>query len=522
MLVGAGSTGGSMDASNILKPALARGKISCIGATTIQEYKEHIEGDGALGRRFQSVLLDEPTTDHVLHILKGVKSKYEQYHNVKYTLPVLDEIVRLCDRYMPDKRFPDKAIDVLDEAGAKAKINRYDTQEVELLMKQLEQVIDNKNQAVETQQFDVALGYRETEYELSDQLDYHLEQQFQVQQKTAKPLKITVDHVRELVSTRTGVPSMALEQQESQMLKSLNTNMKNEVIGQEQGIDRICSAVKRGRAGVCDPNRPICSLLFLGPTGVGKSHLAKVLGEQMFHNGSFRQFNMSEFSERHSVSKLIGSPPGYVGYGEGGDLTEFVRFNPYSVLLFDEVEKAHPEVLQVFLQLLEYGVLTDSEGVDVNFRNTIVVMTSNIGAHRFEKLNGVGFSPVNHDVEHGVMQELQQTYAPEFLNRLDEIVVFKKLTREEIMKVTRLMLRQLKRSLRKNIRLTFKYDDELVEHLVNLNKDSMYGARPLRRIITEHVETPLAELIIDSDSQIRNVRAYVDHDQILFDVTQNK
>lgn len=522
MLVGAGSTGGSMDASNILKPALARGKISCIGATTIQEYKEHIEGDGALDRRFQSVLLDEPTNDHVLQILRGVKSKYEQYHNVKYTLPVLDEIVRLCDRYMPDKRFPDKAIDVLDEAGARAKINRYDTQEVELLMKQLEQMINDKNGAVETQQFDVALGYRETEYELSEQLEHHLEQQFHVQQNTAKPLKISVDHVRELVSARTGVPSVSLEQKESQMLKMLSDNMKSEVIGQDKGIERICSAVKRGRAGVSDPNKPICSLLFLGPTGVGKSHLAKILGEQMFHDGSFKQFNMSEFSERHSVSKLIGSPPGYVGYGEGGDLTEFVRFNPYSVLLFDEVEKAHPEVLQVFLQLLEYGVLTDSEGVDVNFRNTIVIMTSNIGAHRFEKLNGVGFSPTNNDVEHGVIQELQQTYAPEFLNRLDEVVVFKKLEREEIVKVTRLLLRQLKRTLRKNIRLTFKHDDKLVEHLVDMNRDNMYGARPLRRLITEHVETPLADLIIDNDEQIRSIRAYVDQDQVRFDEIQSR
>ena len=509
MLVGAGSTSGSMDASNILKPALARGRISCIGATTISEYKEYIEGDGALDRRFQSIYVDEPTVDQTCDILKGIKPKYEKFHNVKYNLKVLREIVKLCDRYMPDKRFPDKAIDILDEIGARVKINRYNTEGTEEIVEQLQLVIDRKNTSVEQQQFDVALGYRETEYELSTQLDQQIEEHTKLETGAAKPVRIELTDIRELISDRSGVPVNTLEREESQMLKQLASKMKGEVIGQEQGIDRICNAIKRSRAGVTDPNRPISSLLFLGPTGVGKTHLAKTLGEQMFDQGNFKQYDMSEFSERHSVSKLIGSPPGYVGFGDGGDLTEYVRYNPYCVLLFDEVEKAHPEVLQLFLQILEYGRLTDSEGVDVNFRNTIVVMTSNIGAHRFEKLNGVGFSPDNNDTQAGVIEELKRTYAPEFLNRLDEVVVFNKLEREHILSVTRLMIKQLKQTVRSNAKVRITCGDDVVGHLVDLNRDEVYGARPLRRLITEHVETPVADLIIESEQPIKQIQITV-------------
>ena len=523
MLVGAGSTSGSMDASNILKPALARGRISCIGATTIQEYKEYIEGDGALDRRFQSVYLDEPTTEQTCDILKGIKTRYEKFHNVRYNQTVIKEIVKLCDRYMTDKRFPDKAIDILDEIGARVKINRYKTEETEQLVDQLKHIIDQKNLSVEHQQFDVALGFRETEYELSTQLDLHIEDYMKLETNSAKAVRITLDDVRDLISDRSGVPVNTLQRDESDMLKQLSTRMKHEVIGQDQGIDKICNAIKRSRAGITSPDRPISSLLFLGPTGVGKTHLAKTLGEQMFHEGSFKQYDMSEFSERHSVSKLIGSPPGYVGFGDGGDLTEYVRLNPYSVLLFDEIEKAHPEVLQLFLQLLEYGRLTDSEGVDVNFRNTIVVMTSNIGAHRFEKLNGVGFSPQNNDTHAGVIEELRRMYAPEFLNRLDEIVVFNKLEHDQIMHVTNLLFKQLKQTVRSNAKLRFTYESQVVKHLVDLNKDQMYGARPLRRLITEHVETPLANIIIDSEQPVKSVHARFNplDDSIIFDTIHN-
>lgn len=522
-LVGAGSTAGSMDASNILKPALARGKISCIGATTIQEYKEHIEGDGALDRRFQSVMIEEPTTQDTVDILKGIRKKYEQYHNVKYNNNVLTEIVKLCDRYITDKRFPDKAIDILDEVGARCKISRYKTKETEDLMSELEAVLNRKNKAVESQEFDLALGYRETEFHLLDELTAHIELQQKIETSKAPPLRIEISDVRSLVSDRSSIPVGTLEQNESEMLKKLADTMKYDVIGQDESIDKICNAIKRNRAGVSDPNKPICSLMFLGPTGVGKTHLAKTLGEQMFHNGHFRQFDMSEYSEKHSVSKLIGSPPGYVGYGEGGDMTEFVRFNPYSVLLFDEVEKAHPEVLQIFLQMLEYGRVTDSEGVDVNFKNTIVVMTSNIGAHKYEKLNGVGFAASNNnDTKTGVIEELRTRYAPEFLNRIDEIVVFNKLEDQHITRVTKLLLKKLKQTVRKNIKCTLTFDDSVTEFLVMKNRDSLYGARPMRRLITEHIETPLADLIIESVEDIRKVHVKFTDDQISFDVTHSK
>jgi ATP-dependent Clp protease ATP-binding subunit ClpC len=522
MLVGAGSTSGSMDASNILKPALARGKLSCIGATTIQEYKEHIENDGALDRRFQSIIVDEPTIPDTIEILRGIKSKYEEFHNVKYNKGVLTEMVNLCDRYLTDKRFPDKAIDILDEVGARVKIERYKTQLIEDLIEQIEQTINNKNRCVENQQFDVALGYRDTEFELCDRLDEHIKEQQLIEQKKARPVKIELSQVRDLISTKSGVPISCLEQNEAETLRKLAQSVKCRVIGQDDGIDRICNAVKRNRAGVSDPNKPICSLLFLGPTGVGKTHLARVLGEQMFHEGNFKQYDMSEFSEKHSVSKLIGSPPGYIGFGDGGDLTEFVRFNPYSVLLFDEIEKAHPEVLQLFLQIFEYGQLTDSEGVDVNFKNTIIVMTSNIGAHKFEKMNGVGFSPTNNDTHSGVMEVLQKTYAPEFLNRIDETVVFNKLTDKHVTQVTCLLLRQLRTNLRKNIKCRLSYDDQVVDKLVKLNNDTMYGARPLRRLITEHVETPLADVLIDHPGDVKAVRLFVNQeDQISFDVTHS-
>ena len=521
MLVGAGSTTGSMDASNILKPALARGRISCIGATTLQEYKEHVEGDGALDRRFQSVHVEEPSMADTIDILKGIKDKYEKFHNVRYNNKILQEIARLCDRYMTDKNFPDKAIDVLDEVGARIKIKQCRTEEIEEIIEELDEIITCKNKCVENQEFDTALGYRETEIILSENLETMIADQQKVEQQKAKIVRVTMEDVHSLVSDRSGVPVQTINRCESTLLKKLADNMKSEVIGQSVGIDKICNAIKRSKAGISDPNRPISSLLFLGPTGVGKTHLAKVLGEQIFHDGNFKQYDMSEFSEKHSVSKLIGSPPGYVGYGEGGDLTEFVRINPYTVLLFDEIEKAHPEVLQVFLQIFEYGRLTDSEGVDVNFRNTIIVMTSNIGAHRFEKLNSVGFSPMGNDINTGVIDELKRTYAPEFINRIDEIVVFNKLTRDDILKVTHLLMRQLKRSLRRNCRKTLTYDDKVVELLVDMNKDdNTYGARPLRRLITEHVETPIADLIIESEQPIKSFHAWVDGitNQITFDL----
>jgi len=381
MLVGAGSSTGSMDASNILKPALARGKLSCIGATTLQEYKEYIENDGALERRFQTVLVEEPTTEDTLHILKGIKDKYEQFHGVRYNAGVISEIIYLCDRYVTDKNFPDKAIDVLDEVGSRANVDRYiPTTEIDDLRKELMSTIKRKERSTELQEFDTALGYRETEEALIDQLGDLLIEQEKLESDNISIVRISKEHVKSLISDKTGVPVSAINTDEATRMIQLESKVNKKVIGQSEGVRRICNAIKRNRAGVSDPNKPICSLLFLGPTGVGKTFLAKTLGDEMFDSTCFKQYDMSEFSEKHSTSKLIGSPPGYVGYGEGGSLTEFIRHTPYSVILLDEVEKAHPEVLQLFLQVLEYGSLTDSEGLEVNFKNTIIVMTSNIGA----------------------------------------------------------------------------------------------------------------------------------------------
>lgn len=515
MLVGAGSTSGSMDASNILKPALARGKLSCIGATTIQEYKEYIEGDGALERRFQSITIDEPCLQDTIDILKGVKKKYEEYHNVRYTNSVLSEIVRLTDRYITDKKFPDKAIDVLDEIGARIKVRKLQPSDVQSILVDIEEVVNLKNKSVEKHNFDLALGYRETEYELIEQLNSCLAEREHLITNPTKATTVQIENVRSLISDRTGVPMTSLEQHESKTLKELATKMKKLVIGQDESIDKMCSAIKRSRAGISDPNKPICSFLFLGPTGVGKTHLARTLGEQMFHNGNFKQFDMSEFGERHTTSKLIGSPPGYVGYGQGGELTEYVRYNPYCVLLFDEIEKAHPDVLQLFLQIFEYGCLTDGDGMEVNFKNTIIVMTSNIGAHKFDKLNSVGFG-TNNNVEEGVIEELKKMYAPEFLNRLDETIVFTRLKQNEVYIICELLLKSLKKNARTNSGCLVTYDKAVVSHLVNMNEQTEYGARPLKRIITKHIENQLAELIIDSETRIKKVHISVVDDGLSF------
>ncbi len=520
MLVGAGSSTGSMDASNILKPALARGKISCIGATTTSEYKEFIEGDGALERRFQEITVGEPQPDDVIEILRGIKEKYESFHNVKYNKSVITEIVNLCDRYIVDKNFPDKAIDILDESGAVAKVSRYQgNNEIKALVDDLQSVSELKERAVEREEYDMGLGYRETENELITKLEQAIEEREATELSTnVKPARISVENIRQLISDKCGVPVSSMEADELKILTNLAKNMKTRVIGQNDGIDKICNAIKRSRAGVSNPDKPICSLLFLGPTGVGKTYLAHELGREMFHDGNFKQYDMSEFSERHSTSKLIGSPPGYVGYGEGGSLTEYVRHNPYCVLLFDEIEKAHPEVLQLFLQVFEYGCLTDSEGLEVNFKNTIIVLTSNIGAHKFEKGPSIGFGP-GESIEEGVVAELKKMYAPEFINRLDEVVVFNMLTDKDIMNICNILIKGVKRTLKKNNGKTLVFTNNINELLLNKSRDSAYGARPLKRIITEYIETPLAEYIISNDPDIKKIYVSVQEDQVVFNQT---
>ena len=514
MLAGAGSSTGAMDASNILKPALARGKISCIGATTTQEYKEYIECDGALERRFQSIYVDEPEPDEVTEILKGIKHKYEEYHNVRYGVGILKEIVMLCNRYITDKNFPDKAIDILDEIGAKKRVAKYLDMSVELIDKEIKTLIEHKKEAVAGQQFDVAVELRKRETELKNERQEMLHE---LQSELAsKPLLITLEDVRELISSKCSVPLSALEEDEATTLSKLAITVKKKVIGQVQGVDRICNAIKRNRAGVSDPDRPICSLMFLGPTGVGKTHLARTLGDMLFDNTNFKQFDMSEYAEGHSISKLIGSPPGYVGYGDGGKLTEYVRRNPYCVLLFDEIEKAHADIVQVFLQILEYGVLTDSDGLEVNFKNTIVIMTSNVGAHLFEKNSSVGFA-ASPDPDVSIVNELKKMYAPEFINRLDEVVVFGKLTENDLQKIVKILLSSMKRTLKTNNKTTLMIDPMVNEYILSHNTDISYGARPLKRLITEHIETPLAEFIIDNRlTKCKKIYIDVIDDKIVF------
>lgn len=501
MLVGAGAASGSMDASNILKPALARGQISCIGATTLQEYKEYIEGDGALERRFQTVMVEQPTTSDTLDILKGIKTKYETFHNVRYNNKVLQEVVFLCDRYITDKNFPDKAIDIMDELGAKMNMSRFRTgDEIMTLTKELFDMTQKKNHAVETQQFDLALTYRHTQHHIEQQLSVAIDERESDEINDTAKIRITREQVRELVSDQTGVPLNNMEQDECTRLQKMEKNVNKAVIGQTDGVRKICAAIKRSRAGVNDPNKPISSLLFLGPTGVGKTMLARTLGEQMFDQNNFKQYDMSEFSEKHAISKLIGSPPGYVGYGEGGSLTEHVRHNPYCVLLFDEIEKAHVEVLQVFLQLLEYGCLTDSEGVEVNFRNTIVIMTSNIGAHLYDKRSSVGFAQAD-DTRKSVIDQLKKTYAPEFVNRFDELIVFNKLNDTQLNQITTQLIMNLRKNIRENTGKRVKITPDVSTLISSKQQDCSYGARPIKRLITELIETPLADHMISNPEQ---------------------
>lgn len=514
MLVGAGSTTGSMDASNILKPALARGKISCIGATTIQEYKEFIEGDGALDRRFQTILVDEPTQEDTVNILAGIKARYEAFHNVRYNKASIKEIVYLCGRYMPEKMFPDKAIDILDELGARARTASFPSSvELKMLQKDLDNIVAKKNKSVERNDFDVALAYRMTERELAIDIDGLLKLREEEEQNKGIT-RITIDEVRDIISDKTGITSSTMEDDELTKMSKLSNNMKKHIIGQSSGVEKICSAIKRNRAGVSDPNKPICSLLFLGPTGVGKTHLARTLGDEMFNSGNFRQYNMSEFSEPHSISKLIGSPPGYVGFGEGGDLTEYVRRTPYCVLLFDEIEKAHHDVIQVFLQILEYGMLTDSDGLEVNLKNTIIVMTSNIGAHMFDKRSSIGFGDEASTYD-SVINELKKVYAPEFINRFDELVLFDKLTDDHLIKICGLLLSQLKTNIKNNSSRIVTFSTDVARHIAEMCGQSEYGARPIKRMITEQIETPLADYII-SNKDLKRINVSVNNSKITF------
>ena len=501
-IIGAGSAEGAMDAANILKPLLSRGEVQIIGATTLNEYRKYIEKDSALERRFQSVLIDEPNAEDTILILKGLKDKYEAHHKVKITDESIKEAVYLSQRYINDRYLPDKAIDLIDEACSKVKLKTVTMpNSVKKLEKDLEKVSKEKEEAIISQSFEKAATLRDKEKNLKEEIKK--EKTKWEKEEKSKDVCITKQDICDVISNWTKIPVSKLTETESEKLKNLDKTLKERVIGQDEAVESLARAIKRARVGLKDENRPIGSFMFLGPTGVGKTELTKALAENLFGNeNAMIRFDMSEYMEPHSVSKLIGSPPGYVGYEEGGRLTEQVRRKPYSIVLFDEIEKAHPDVFNMLLQILDDGRLTDSTGRTVNFKNTVIIMTSNVGARNIVEHHTIGFANKDDKVKdyekskQEVMSELKKAFRPEFLNRLDEIIVFNKLDETSIEKITKLMLKDFELRIKdKNIKL--KIDDEVIKHLSKIGFDDTYGARPLRRAIQSNIEDLFAEAILD-------------------------
>jgi ATP-dependent Clp protease ATP-binding subunit ClpC len=501
-IVGAGNASGSLDASNMFKPALARGEIQCIGATTLDEYRQYIEKDGALERRFQKVLVDPTTADETLDILNNIKEKYEDHHLVKYTNDAIKACVSLTDRYISDRYLPDKAIDALDEAGARVHIsNIHVPPEIITIENQIEETRKKKMQAITSQKFEEAADLRDSERKLQDSLEREKrkwEEQAQVNRE-----EVSEESVAEVVAMMTGIPVQRIAKNESDRLMNMESELEHSVIGQNEAIKKVVRSIRRNRAGLKDPNKPIGSFIFLGPTGVGKTHLAKILAKYLFDTeDALVRIDMSEYMEKFAVSRLIGAPPGYVGYEEGGQLTEKIRRRPYSIVLLDEIEKAHPDVFHLLLQVLDDGLLTDSFGRRVDFKNTIVIMTSNIGSRQLKDFGqGVGFSTAakassSSEYARGVIENaLKKTFAPEFLNRIDDVVIFESLERESIHKIIDIELSHLYDRIRQmgyQIVVTPKAKDFIVDK----GWDAQFGARPLKRAIQKYIEDALAEEII--------------------------
>ena len=501
-IVGAGNAAGSMDAANLLKPALARGEIQCIGATTLDEYRKNIENDGALERRFQKVMVEPTTPEETRVILDNIKDKYEQHHNVVYTPEALDACVSLTERYVSDRNFPDKAIDAMDEAGSRIHVTNIAVPSaIEELENAIAEAGAEKLRAAQAQNFEKAASYRDREQNLKSQLDTAME----AWRKELDTMRETVDEekVAEVVAMMTGVPVQRIAQAEGKRLKEMAPVLKNQIIGQDPAIEKIVKAIQRNRIGLKDPNKPIGVFMFLGPTGVGKTHLAKKLSEYLFDSAdALIHIDMSEYMEKFTVSRLVGAPPGYVGYEEGGQLTEKVRRHPYSIVLLDEIEKAHPDVFNILLQVMDEGRLTDSLGRHVDFKNTIIIMTSNIGSRQLKEFGGgIGFaapSADNKEVSHGVLQKaLNRAFAPEFLNRIDDIVMFSPLDKEAIFKIIEIELAGFRKRVSDlGYRLTLT--DEARDFVAEKGYDSNFGARPLKRAIQKYLEDVLAELIIDA------------------------
>lgn len=505
-IVGAGSAAGSMDAANILKPSLARGEIQCIGATTLDEYRQNIEKDGALERRFQKVMVEPTTPEETLQILKNIKEKYEEHHCVNYTDEALEACVKLTDRYISDRNFPDKAIDALDEAGSRVHLTNVSVpKEIEEQEKLIEEARKHKNEAVNLQNFELAASFRDQEKNYMNQLEVmkrEWEENLKQQRKT-----VDAPQIENVVSMMSGVPVQRMAQAEGIRLKGMKEELKSRVIAQDKAVDTLVKAIQRSRVGLKDPNKPIGTFLFLGPTGVGKTHLAKELARQLFGTtDAMIRIDMSEYMEKYSVSRLVGAPPGYVGYEEGGQLTEKVRRRPYSIVLLDEIEKAHSDVFNLLLQVMDEGRLTDSNGRTVDFKNTVIILTSNIGTRQLKEFGkGIGFAAQlrTDDSEYSrsvITKALNKSFAPEFINRLDEIITFDQLDVEALSKIIDIELKRLYQRM-ESIGYKLQIDDDAKRYVAEKGYDVQFGARPLKRSIQSNLEDGLAELILNEEPQ---------------------
>ena len=501
-LIGAGAAEGAIDASNILKPALARGQIQLIGATTLNEYQKYIQKDAALERRFATIQIEEPTADEAKRILQGLKERYEKHHYLKISDDAINAAVDLSMRYIGNRFLPDKAIDLIDEASSKVHLSNSTGSHIELLKQQLDQVSNEKESAVKNQNFELAAELRKKEFDLKNELS---KEKYSKERKKAKSeVIVTAENVAEIVAEWTGIPVTQLTEKESERLINLESFLHRRVVGQDDAVSAIARAIRRSRSGLRDPNRPISSFMFLGPTGVGKTELAKALAEDLFGSeNSIIRIDMSEYMEKYSASRLIGSPPGYVGYGEGGELTEMVRNKPYSVVLFDEIEKAHPDVFNLLLQVLDDGFLTDSRGRKVDFRNTIIIMTSNLGATSLRDDREVGFGARNNVTSDSVIETrirgiLKETYRPEFLNRVDEIIIFKVLKKDEIRCIVKLMVNDFSNRLKKQ-GITLKMTPSAIGLISDKGYDPEYGARPIRRTLQSELEDAMSEEILGGE-----------------------
>lgn len=523
-IIGAGAAEGAIDASNILKPSLARGEIQVIGATTINEYRKHVEKDAALERRFQPITVGEPTKEEAVEILKGIRDKYEAHHRVKITDDALEAAVKLSDRYITDRYLPDKAIDLIDEAASRVRLKSFTAPpDLKKLEEQIEKLNKEKEDSIRSQEFEKAARIRDQEQQLKNEHEKMKDDWLQKHQ--TKTDTVTEDEIADIVASWTGIPVKRLAEEESERLMKMEDVLHQRIIGQDEAVKAVSRAIRRGRVGLKDPKRPIGSFIFLGPTGVGKTELSKTLAEALFGNeNAMVRIDMSEYMEKFAVSRLVGSPPGYVGFEEGGQLTEKVRRKPYSVLLFDEIEKAHPDVFNILLQILEDGRLTDSQGRLIDFRNTVIIMTSNVGGRLITEPKRLGFM-VNEDkarnyedMKGNVMGELKKTFRPEFLNRVDEVIVFHPLDEDHIKSIVGIMLEVLVKRLKQNA-IAMDVDDEVVGFLAKKGFDPVFGARPLRRSIQSMIEDKLAEHMLEGKVKAGdNVHVSLEGDQIEFKI----